>query len=421
MSITPRPVPPAVALIGLGGYGQVHLQRLLECEAGGECRLVSAVAVPGTAAGDLAGLPEAVRRYRDFPSWLAAEQGRFDLCCLPTPIHLHADMTLAALRAGGSVLVEKPLASDWSEITRCLTTPPGSGRFVAVGFQDLYLPQLHALQQALLDNRHGRLRQIRILGQWPRADAYYRRNNWAGELQVEGRPVLDSPLNNAFAHFLMLALFLAADRPGAAAEVTGGEAELYRTRRIASFDTAFLRLHTRTGVDILSAVSHSGRADELPRLQLRTDSAVLEWRVWRELRIMTDGRAAEIIPLPGMDATRRNMFSQICRKTRGESAYVCPPQLAAAHSAAIIDLHASCRIADVPADLREPAQIDQEASVAFAGIDGIMAEVFATGRLPGEMGRNWARPAQSVSSAHSARLASFLDGIPRSPALVSPA
>ena len=59
-------------------------------------------------------------------------------------------------------------------------------------------------------------RRITVRAQWPRGASYYARNNWAGRLRVGSAWVLDSPVNNAFAHFLMLALFWAGDTPTAA-------------------------------------------------------------------------------------------------------------------------------------------------------------------------------------------------------------
>src|ERR1051325_10981593 len=133
---------PAISLIGLGGYAQTHLRFLRECVAQGFGHIASAVAVPGTVSADIARLPANVRLYDSFAAWCEAERGRFDLCFLPTPIHLHARMTDAALAASGSVLVEKPLAACWADVERILRVTPAAGRFVAVGFQELYLPQV---------------------------------------------------------------------------------------------------------------------------------------------------------------------------------------------------------------------------------------------------------------------------------------
>lgn len=396
--------PPRIALIGLGGYGQTHLRLLRECAARGECQIVSAVAVPGTSAEELAELPMGTRCYDSFGTWLAAEHDRFDLCFLPTPIYLHTSMTLDACAAGGSVLVEKPLAASWPELERLITADPAPGRFLAVGFQDLYLPPVHALQEALLSGRHGRLRHIRVLGQWPRTAAYYQRNNWAGRLHAPGGPVLDSPFNNALAHFLMLALFLAGEAPGEAAVVVSGDAELYRTRPIESFDTGFLRLRTRANVDIFCAMSHSGHIDEPPCIRIETDAAVIEWHVWREVWVTPTDGATEVTTLPTMDETRLSMFRQLCRRARGEAVPVCSLRLAAVHAAAILDLHAGCRIADAPAGL---LWRDGAPTVEFSGVDDLLRRTFATGRLPGELGVPWAQSVQSFPAPYSARLAAL--------------
>jgi len=66
------------------------------------------------------------------------------------------------------------------------------------------------LKRDLLDGRYGRPLRLATLCAWPRDRAYYRRNSWAGRLRDgdSGAWVLDSPANNAMAHFLHNALFL---------------------------------------------------------------------------------------------------------------------------------------------------------------------------------------------------------------------
>ena len=61
----------------------------------------------------------------------------------------------------------------------------------------------------------GRPRRFSTLCCWPRDLAYYRRNTWAGRLRDPdtGGWVLDSPANNAMAHFLHNLLYLAGERP----------------------------------------------------------------------------------------------------------------------------------------------------------------------------------------------------------------
>jgi predicted dehydrogenase len=405
LNVRTDPLPPAVALVGLGGYGQVHLRVLRDLSAAGACRFVSAVAVPGTSQADLASLPAGVRLYDSFGAWLAAEQGRFDLCCLPTPIHLHAPMTLAALAAGGSVLVEKPLAASWEEVMQLIGAKPVAGRFLSVGFHDFYTREVHELKQSLLSGRYGRLQRIKMLGLWPRPDAYYQRNAWAGRLRVADGAVLDSPLNNALAHYLMLALFFAGDSPPAAARVVAGAAELYRTRQIESFDTAALRLQTDQGPEILAAVTHSGAQEDVPLLILETDTTRLEWRAGRELTIIPAAGGATTSPLPDAVQARNEMFGALFARTRHEPALVCPPRLAAVHAACMLDLNAACPIHDIPPQLLRPHDLAGEPGLGLIGIDAALRQVIEQAKLPSELGLPWARPATLFRAERSRELA----------------
>jgi len=397
--------PPAVALIGLGGYGQVHLRVLRDLSAAGACRFVSAVAVPGTASADLASLPAGVRLYDSFTAWHAAERGQFDLCCLPTPIHLHASMTLSALAGGGSVLVEKPLAASWEEILQLIRARPAAGRFLAVGFHDFCTQPVYELKQALLAGRHGRLRRIKMLGLWPRPDTYYQRNAWAGRLRVPDGSVLDSPLNNALAHYLMLALFFAGETKETATVVIAGEAELYRTRRIESFDTAAVRLRTRNGVEIISAVTHSGSTEEVPLLIIETDRGCIEWHAGHELRVRTGGGAPEITPLPDAVQARIEMFQALFARGRGEPALTCDAPLAAVHAACILDLHATCPIHDIPPELLRARDLAGEPGVGLIGIDAVLRRAIAEAKLPSELGLAWTRQATAFQAVRSLELA----------------
>src|SRR5690606_33552608 len=141
-------------------------------------------------------------------------------------------------------------------------------------------------------------------GQWPRSSAYYSRNAWAGRVRLAGEWVLDSPVSNAFAHFLMLALFWAGRTAEAAAEPTEIDAELYRAGSIESFDTASLRLQTGEGVEILFYGSHAGQEEVVPQVKLIGDAGTITWVYERSYTIERLYRSAEVLPVPDQLDTR---------------------------------------------------------------------------------------------------------------------
>src|SRR5688500_7814725 len=116
-----------------------------------------------------------------------------------------------------------------------------TGLPVAIGFQDMYQPSVAVLKQRLVAGEFGRVLGARVIGCWPRSERYFGRNDWAGRLRRDGRWVLDSPVSNALAHFLHLALFLLGPTREQSAKPTAVAAELYRANRIENYDTCTMR------------------------------------------------------------------------------------------------------------------------------------------------------------------------------------
>lgn len=339
-----------VALIGISGYGRVHLQLARECRDRGELDIVAAVVINHAEEG--ANVAELEARgtviHDQHEAMLRRHAGEIDLCLIPTGIHWHAPMTIAALRAGANVLVEKPLAGAWAEVAAIQEAERASGRFVAVGFQDYYEPGTAWLKRELGRGVIGELQSIRFLGLWPRARAYFRRNDWAGRLTAGGRPVFDSPLNNAFAHFVMLSLYFAAAENEAAAGARLEQAELYRAHDIASFDTGVARLVTERGVKLWFGAGHACRTSVEPEIVITGTDGTAGWRYeaesWWENRAGRRERRA----LLDANGARRAMMAAALRRLRDPAAPICTTEMAGRHTAVIEALHRSGEIVTLP-------------------------------------------------------------------------
>jgi predicted dehydrogenase len=375
------PHPVRVALIGVSGYGRIHLQLIRECRERGEVRFVAAVVInPAEEAATLTELNAyGCKIYPDCETMLAAEHGRIDLCMIPTGIHWHADMTIAALRAGMNVLVEKPLAASMPDVEAVRAAERASGKFVAVGFQDYYESGTQWLKGRIQAGAIGTLQSVRFLGIWPRPRSYYLRNNWAGRLRVDGRTVMDSPLNNAFAHFAMLGLYFAGVGRDVAAAAQVEAAELYRTHAIESFDTAVVRLRTAAGVKIWFGVSHVCHPQFEPEIRLQGSEGTASWNYEKEAWI--DHRAAgrEHQVVADITQARREMMAAVLARLRGEAVTVCSPEIARHHVQFIADLHADWPIVPIAPDLIQWVQpsLSPEAAVPIvAGLEDAMHRAY---------------------------------------------
>ena len=384
------PSRPRVALIGVSGYARIYLALARAARERGEIDLGAVVIInPDEEAATEAQLrQQGCVIYRDYEEMLRQEAGRLDLCLIPTGIPWHARMTLAALRAGAHVLVEKPLAGSLSEVTAIRDAERATGRFVAVGFQDIYSPVNRWLKQRLCAGAIGRLHTVRFLGLWPRPAAYFTRNPWAGRLHANGTQVLDSPLNNAFAHFVNLSLYLAGHTPETAAQTHIESAELLRAHAIESFDTSVVRARSPEGIAFWFGATHTCHEVHEPEICLEGSTGRVEWKHERNCTLIRSDGTREERVLPDITANRQSMFTAVLTKLRLPDTVVCTTALAERHTAFVEAVHAAAQVQAVPADFIswETPEAGTAPVPVINGLEAALYRAFATQGLLRETG-----------------------------------
>ncbi len=374
MNSSPVSRAPRIALIGVTGYASIYLEMLRPFLKRGEIELSAVVIINRTlpaaaaAATELAGWGATI--YDNAEAMFAREAGRINLCLIPTGIAWHARLTVAALRAGMHVLVEKPLAGSRADVESIRNAERETGRWVAVGFQDIYSEAAQGLKAEVERGVLGRLLSVKALGLWPRPVAYYTRNHWAGCLRADGVDVLDSPLNNAFAHFVNLSLFFAAAADGTERAVELSDAELWRVNAIESFDTAVVRGRLAGDVRFWFGFSHATRELHEPEILLTGTLGKARWIHEGQIEIETNDGNRRVAAMPDAFGCRQRMFRAVLGRLRNPAVPVCDTALAAKHTAFICDLHAFAGVADAPSHLVEP-QLSPTGEVEHLRVTGL--------------------------------------------------
>ncbi|MDW7681131.1 MAG: Gfo/Idh/MocA family oxidoreductase [bacterium] len=270
--------PVSVLMASIGGYGYYYLKTLLEEFPEGKIKLAGVV----DPYPEQSPLYETVKQLRS-PIYPTIEDfcnagQRADLAVLSTPIYLHASQTCQALRAGTQVLCEKPAAATVQQVDDMIRIRDRTGNWVMIGYQWSYSEVIQRLKQDILQGKFGKPVRFKFLGLWPKDDGYYQRNNWAGRIKEDGAGwVLDSPVNNALAHYLHNFFYLLGEKIDRSATPATVTAEVYRAHPIENYDTAAMRVITECGVEILFYVSHSTLMRIDPVFQMEFEDAVISY------------------------------------------------------------------------------------------------------------------------------------------------
>ena len=225
-----------VALIGIGGYGTNYVTGMLDAKAREDVHFVAAVEpFPSSCTRLNEIVASGVRIYSTLDAMYA--EHRPDLVVISSPIQLHCEQTVAALEQGSHVLCEKPLCASVEQIDHMICGARSSEEAGSHRISVAVLTGVPRTEEGLQRGPARRTIRLSTFVCWPREFRYYRRNRWAGrQFDDAGRPVFDSPVNNACSHYLhnMLNLIGArCDRGDVAHDLT---AELYRANAIENFE-----------------------------------------------------------------------------------------------------------------------------------------------------------------------------------------
>ena len=317
---------------------------------------------------------------------------------LPLPIDLHLPYTEQALNAGKAVICEKPAAGSVDDVDRMINARDRSGLPVAIGFQDIYQPSVEVLKRRLVAGEFGGPVGARVIGCWPRSERYFTRNDWAGRLRRNGRWVMDSPANNALAHFIHLTLFLLGERADAAAKPTNVAAELYRANPIENYDTCSLRYTVGAGdVPLTVAFTHAAAVALEPEIVIHLERATVRYLSGRHVEIKTP-QGTERLPLSSRP--HRHMLKAFARWVRDGAGSVLGSSLEMArqHVVAVNAASEAAVVHDIgPRYVKTVEAPDGWPQRTVDGVNPAMAACYDEGSLLHETGlAPWAQPATSM-------------------------
>ncbi|OPZ86431.1 MAG: 1,5-anhydro-D-fructose reductase [bacterium ADurb.Bin429] len=177
-----------VGIIGMAGIAGAHLGGYDKCA---DARVVACCDVDPAKAER--GAEQGARAYLDYRELLADPEVDAVSICLPT--FLHADATVAALRAGKHVLCEKPMALTSADGDRMIAAAEAAGHVLMIAHCIRFWPEYQALKTIVEGGAYGAVQSALFtrLGGLPAWSA----NGWMRDPARSGGAILDLHIHDA--------------------------------------------------------------------------------------------------------------------------------------------------------------------------------------------------------------------------------
>lgn len=391
--------PVKFGLVGLGGYAGAILRLLTTTEADdpADVKLVACFEPDTKTHADAIAELDArgVTICSSLDELLALP---IDAVWLPVPIQLHKPFTVQALEAGKAVICEKPAAGCVDDVDAMIAARDKAGLPAAIGFQSMYDSATLATKRELLKGTIGKIQHATMWGSWPRSFTYFNRADWAGSFKRNGEWVMDSPLNNAMAHYVNLPLFLLGTSEESSADIKQVQSELYRTYPIENFDTACVRLTLGNDADLTLYATHAGGEQSGPHILVQGDKGRMTWSMGQPTTFEpTGGEAFTVKPDADM---RRSMAIQVADFIRGRphpDRAIATLETARAQVLALNVASEASPVYDIdPAKVSKQHRDDQEWLVVEGLVDMIKAAAEANIMLHETGMADWTKPAGTL-------------------------
>jgi UDP-N-acetyl-2-amino-2-deoxyglucuronate dehydrogenase len=124
------------------------------------------------------------------------ENPDLDVVSICTPSGMHAEMGIAAAKAGKHVIVEKPMAMSLQDADDLIQACEDNGVKLAVCFQNRFNPPVQKLRRALEEGRFGKLTHGSAVVRWFRPQDYYDQAPWRGTRANDGGCLMNQSIHN---------------------------------------------------------------------------------------------------------------------------------------------------------------------------------------------------------------------------------
>ena len=169
--------------LGLVGSGVIATPYVAAVEGLAGARLVAVTDVDA-AAGEPFAAAHGLAYDRDLDKLLGREE--VDVVCVCVPSGLHAEIGLAAARAGKHLVVEKPIDVTREAARELIAGAAAAGVSLNVISQQRYNPGIRRAQALLEEEALGRVVVVSTSVPWYRSQAYYDSAAWRGTWSLDG-------------------------------------------------------------------------------------------------------------------------------------------------------------------------------------------------------------------------------------------
>jgi predicted dehydrogenase len=256
-----------VAILGTGAIAETHIRAYLKFQD--QCRIVAlADLFPDKAREKAAKHGLTVEVFRDAEELLRAAQ--FDLASVCLPPFEHCPATIALLRAGKHVLVEKPMATCLQECDAMLAAAKASGKLLSVVAQNRFKTPIMKMKRVLESGLIGKVLHAQADALFWRGSNYYDLW-WRGTWAKEGG---GCTLNHAVHHIDIFQWLM-----GLPSELQAITANLsHANSEVEDFSTAVLAYPNGSVGQITASLVHHGEEQQLVFQGQRAKVAV-PWQV----------------------------------------------------------------------------------------------------------------------------------------------
>jgi predicted dehydrogenase len=387
---------PKVACVGFRGYAQSYIKPALKMKQEGVIDFVGVVQrnaeksperVEQLTAAGVPIYPDTTTLYKEVPD--------LDMVVIGTGLSSHCWMTCEALGKRVHVFLAKPAAVLIQDIDQMSEAARKADRMLAVDFQHIYSIAAQDIKERIHNGQLGEIKEIVAKLYWPRPESYYARNDWAGRIKIGDDFVLDGPINNPHAHYIMNAYYFSSAERHGFVKPTSVRAELYKANPIEGEDTACLSVTTDAGVPfyMYSTLASEAQANET-KVEIHGTKGVA---VWGKANYAIQAEGIEPVDLKSPRAQSEDPFRYIlkCLET-GERPLVtiddCRNHVLTTNGA----YESAGRIVPIPADhLGRSTDKKGEEYIEIKGINDLIEKAGDARKMFSEMNVPWVVPTKA--------------------------